>query len=86
MITEYLLIGVILIGFSVLQLWLNGLWPFRPQSGAKGAAAGARAGEGSGANGPARKRGDLWRSWTRIVGYAGIAMGVFVMVLGAVRA
>jgi hypothetical protein len=98
MIIEYLFIGIILIGVSILQLWLNGLWPFpareEGRAGRNGEAGAASSTDGSDTESvPAPQpvpekaplRGGLWTSWTRIVGYVGIGAGVFVIVLGAVR-
>lgn len=76
--SEYLIVGIILLGLGLLQLWANGRWPFtgsREETNTSSEEASRTSPKGDG----------LWRSWTRIAGYVAIALGVAAVVLALVR-
>jgi hypothetical protein len=70
---EYLVLGVILILMGAGQIYL------RHFSGGDDAQAAARR---QGASRRGVRSGRVWESWTAILGFLGLAMGVGLLVLG----
>ena len=73
MTVEYLVLGVILILMGAGQIYL------RHFAGGDDAEAGARR---QGASRRGVRSGRVWESWTAILGFIGLAMGIVLVVLG----
>jgi hypothetical protein len=70
---EYVVLGVILILMGAGQIYL------RHSSGGDDAEAAARR---QGASRRGVRSGRVWESWTAILGFIGLAMGIALVVLG----
>ncbi len=75
MTVEYLVLGIILIVMGIVQIWL------RHGPGSKDLGEGRRP-EGASSSGGLRS-GRAWQAWTAVLGGVGIALGIVLVVLGA---
>lgn len=81
MTVEYLVLGVILIIMGVAQAWLRHGPGARRLREEEQRARGARPGQSVSRGGV--RSGRAWEAWTAILGLVGIAVGVLLVVLGA---
>jgi hypothetical protein len=82
MTPEYLVLGIVLLLMGAIQIWL------RHGPGARAATSdGDGAGEGTGKPAYSRdgriRSGRAWDAWTAILGFLGVALGIALVVLGA---
>jgi hypothetical protein len=89
MITEYVVLGSLLIVMGIVQIWLRHGPGVRKTEGTEGVGGG----EESGPSGWRREemprpfsgsphRGRGWQIWTAILGFVGVGFGVVLVVLG----
>jgi hypothetical protein len=72
---EYLLLGIVLIVMGVVQIWL------RHGPGSKDLREERRPGASRSSGG--LRGGRVWEAWTAILGGLGVALGIALVVLGA---
>jgi hypothetical protein len=78
-ITEYIVLGVLLILMGAVQTWLrHGPWS-RETDGEQGDEEPRRVEVGSGGR---LRSGRRWESWTAIMGGVGIILGIVLVVMG----
>jgi hypothetical protein len=80
---EYLVLGMILIAMGAVQIWLR---HFAGGADGVGQNPGAPSGRAPQPQAPSRRgvrSGRVWEGWTRILGFLGLAMGIVLVILGA---